>query len=220
MIELTYESEGDLLTSGVPMIVPILLWEVDGILHIEAYEGVRSIAETFADRFAKHPFSTAAMKWLDEMLTPFCNAHGYYRESRGRYRWYHQYTYGEPVDGVIQSTSQFWEGTPSLSGLLLDLDPAWPTFVTVVDGVIVSAARTNEYDPDESTPEITVETAVGHRGKGYGASNVAALAAWLAEREEYPQYVCSRYNHASAKVAQRAGFRKAGKIYAFTAYKD
>ncbi len=220
MTEFSFESECDLISSGAPMIVPMLLWEKEGKLQIEAYEGVRSIAEEFADRFAKHPFSPAALKWLDVQLTPFCHSHGYYRETRGRYRCYYQYAYGEPVDGVIQPTSQMWEGSPCLSGLLLDLDPAWPTFVTVVDGIIVSAARTNEYDPDESAPEITVETAVEYRGKGYGASNVAALARWLVQRDEFPQYVCSRYNFASAKVAQRAGFRKVGKFYAFTAYKD
>ena len=86
--------------------------------------------------------------------------------------------------------------------------------------MIVSAARVNEYDPDESSPEITVETAVDYRGKGYGVSNVLALARALSEDGQRAQYVCSRYNRGSAKLAEKAGFAETGRFYAYTAYID
>ncbi len=218
---ITYESESPLFESSAPMIVPMLIWQEDDELRIEAYEGVREIAEEFERRFARYPFSKAALDWLDEQLAPYCNRHDYYREVQGKYRWYRQFTYTyEEKDELILPSTFRWEGDPNLSGLLLDLDPDWLTYVTVVDGVIVSAARVNEYDPDESSPEITVETALEYRGKGFGVSNVLALARALAEKGERAQYVCSRYNRGSAKLAERAGFAETGRFYAYTAYKD
>lgn len=216
-----YESESSLFEGSAPMIVPMLIWQQNGDLRIEAYEGVRQVAEEFERRFARNPFSRSALDWLEVQLTPYCNRYGYYRETQGKYRWYRQFTYtGERREEILLPTSVRWEGTPNLSGLLLDLDPDWLTYVTVVDGVIVSAARVNEYDSDESSPEITVETAVEYRGKGFGASNVAALAGALAQEGETAQYVCSRYNRGSAKLALRAGFAETGRFYAYTAYRD
>lgn len=218
---ITYESESALFESSAPMIVPMLIWQQDGDLRIEVYDGVREVAEEFERRFARHPFSKSALDWLDEQLAPYCNRHGYYRETQGKYRWYRQFTYnGESEEGLVLSSTFRWEGEPNLSGLLLDLDPDWLTYVTVEDGVIVSAARVNEYDPDQSSPEITVETAVEYRGRGYGVSNVLALARALAEGGERAQYVCSRYNRGSAKLALRAGFAETGRFYAYTAYRD
>lgn len=216
-----YESESTLLSEGAPMIVPMLIWQQDGDLRIEAYEGVREIAEEFECRFSRYPFSKSALDWLDERLAPYCNRLGYYRETQGKYRWYREFIFtDECMDTEVQPSTVRWEGEPNLSGLLLDLDPDWLTYVTVVDGIIVSAARVNEYDPDKSSPEITVETAGEYRGKGYGTSNVIALARALAEDGERARYVCSRYNRGSAKLAEKAGFVETGRFYAYTAYKD
>lgn len=218
---IVYESETAFLSDGAPMIVPMLIWQQEKDLRIEAYEGVREVAEEFARRFARHPFSKSALDWLDEQLAPYCHRHGYYRETQGKYRWYREFTYShERGEACILPSTARWEGEPSLSGLLLDLDPHWLTFVTVIDGVIVSAARVNEYDREVSSPEITVETAVEYRGNGYGASNVAALAGALAEDGERARYVCSRYNRGSAKLADKAGFTETGRFYAYTAYQD
>ena len=216
-----YESESALLESGAPMIVPMLIWQQDGKLRIEAYEGVKAIAEEFEHRFSRYPFSKSALDWLDAQLTPYCNQRGYYREVQGKYRWYREFIFtDECMDTDPLPTTFHWEGEPNLSGLLLDLDPDWLTYVTVEDGVIVSAARVNEYDPEESSPEITVETALEYRGKGYGTSNALALSRALAEGGERARYVCSRYNRASAKLAEKAGFIETGRFYAFTAYID
>ena len=216
-----YESESALLSEGAPMIVPMLIWQQDGDLRIEAYEGVKEIAEEYERCFARYPFSKSALDWLDAKLTPYCNERGYYREVQGKYRWYREFIFtDECMDTEVQPSTIRWEGEPNLSGLLLDLDPDWLTYVTVVDGVIVSAARVNEYDPEVSSPEITVETAVAYRGKGYGTSNALALSRALAEDGERARYVCSRYNRGSAKLAEKAGFIETGRFYAFTAYID
>jgi len=217
---IVYESADELFDSGTPMIVPMLIWQQNGELRIEAYDDVRETAEKFERLFARHSFSKAAIDWLDEKLTPYCNSHGYFREAYGKYRWYREFVYTDKCDEEIQPSTILWKGEPNLSGLLLDLDPDWLTYVTVVDGVIVSAARVNEYDPEVSSPEITVETAVECRGLGYGVSNVLALSRALAENGETARYVCSRYNRASAKLAEKAGFDEVGRFYAFTAYRD
>lgn len=218
---IVYESAGELFDSGTPMIVPMLIWQQNGELRIEAYDDVRETAEEFERLFFRHPFSKAALDWLDEKLTPYCASHDYFRESQGKYRWYREFIFSDKCkEREVQPSTIRWEGEPNLSGLLLDIDPDWLTYVTVVDGVIVSAARVNEYDPEVSSPEITVETAVEYRGLGYGVSNVLALSRALAEKGECARYVCSRYNRASAKLAEKAGFDEVGRFYAFTAYRD
>lgn len=218
---IVYEAADELFENGAPMIVPMLIWQENGKLKIEAYDGIRDAAEEFENLFSRHPFSRAALDWLSEKLTPYCKNHGYSPEAYGKYRWYREFIFTEKcVDREVMPSTIRWEGEPRLSGLLLDLDPAWLTYVTVVDGVIVSAARVNEYDPDVSSPEITVETAVEYRGRGYGASNVLALSLALAENGERARYVCSRYNRASAKLAEKVGFAEIGRFYAFTAYLD
>lgn len=216
-----YESESALLESGAPMIVPMLIWQEEDELRIEAYEGVKAIAEEFERRFSRYPFSKAALDWLEEMLLPYCDQHGYYREIQGKYRWYREFIFtDECMDREILPTTIRWEGEPAQSKLLLDLDPDWLTYVTVINGVIVSAARVNEYDPEESSPEITVETAIDYRGRGYGTSNALALSRALAEGGERARYVCTRYNRPSMKLAEKAGFVETGRFYAFTAYQD
>ena len=215
---IVYESADELFEKGAPMIVPMLIWQENGSLRIEAYDGVRRVAEEFERLFSRHPFSRAALDWLYEHLTSYCTDHGYSPEAYGKYRWYREFIFTEKCTSEVQPSTFKWEGEPGLSGLLLDLDPQWLTYVTVDDGVIVSAARVNEYDPDVSSPEITVETAVEYRGKGYGASNVLALSRALAENGERARYVCSRYNRGSAKLAEKAGFSEIGRFYAFTAY--
>lgn len=218
---IVYESAEELFEKGAPMIVPMLIWQENGNLKIEVYDDVREVAEEFERLFSRNPFSRAALDWIDERLTPYCNNHGYYRERYGKYRWYREFIFTERYNSrEIHPSTIRWEGEPQLSGLLLDLDPSWLTYVTVEDGIIVSAARVNEYDPDSSSPEITVETAVPYRGKGYGASNVLALSRALAENGEAARYVCSRYNSASAKLAKKAGFDEIGRFYAFTAYAE
>lgn len=218
-MEWQWENEAQLISADAPMLVPILIQEEDGALRIEAYEGVRAIAEAFAEQFRGHYFSKKAIDWLDGKLEPYVNALGYYRENAGLYRWYEVYE-KSACGGSPLAESERWDGEDCESALLLDLSSDYPAYVIKVDGVIVSAARTNEFDPCDNCPEITVETALGHRGKGYAVSNVTALANELLKKFPSVSYVCSRYNRPSQKTAQKAGFTKTGRFYAYTAYRD
>lgn len=218
-MEWQWENEHELIEEGAPMLVPILIQEEDGAYRIEAYEGVRSVIETFVELFNQRFFTKKAIDWLDAQLEPYVNALGYYRESIGLYRWYEVYE-KQDVSGAVLPETERWDSNECASQLLLDLSPDYPAYVVKKEGVIVSAARTNEFDPCDTCPELTVETAVGERGKGYAVSNITALSNELLK--EYPSvsYVCSRYNRASQKTALKAGFTKTGRFYAYTAYKD
>lgn len=218
-MEWQWENEEELISKSAPMLVPILIQEEDGELRIEAYEGVRPIAEAFAEQFKGHYFSKRAIDWLDNQIEPYVNSLGYYRENAGLYRWYEVYE-KSTCDGTPLTLSERWDGEDCESKLLLDLSPDYPAYVIKVGDVIVSAARTNEFDPCDSCPEITVETAIGHRGKGYAASNVTALSNELLKSFPLVSYVCSRYNRPSQKTAQKAGFIRTGRFYAYTAYRD
>lgn len=218
-MEWQWEDEKELIAADASMLVPILIQEEDGAFRIEAYTGVRTIVEDFAERFFGHYFTKRAIDWLDSQLEPFVNALGYYRESVGLYRWYEVYE-KQSIGGELLIETERWDGADCESSLLLDLSPDYPAYVVKQDGVIVSAARTNEFDPCDSCPELTVETAVAWRGKGYASSNITALANELLKDYPSVSYVCSRYNRASQKTAERAGFIKTGRFYAYTAYKD
>lgn len=218
-MEWQWENEQELIENGASMLVPILIQEEDGAYRIEAYEGVRPIVEAFAERFHGHFFSKKAIDWLDGQIEPFVNALGYYRESIGLYRWYEVYE-KQAVGGDVLPETERWDAEESESSLLLDLSPDYPAYVVKKEGVIVSAARTNEFDPCDTCPELTVETAVSERGKGYAVSNITALSNELLKDFPSVSYVCSRYNRASQKTALKAGFIKAGRFYAYTAYKD
>ncbi len=222
-MEWIWENEKKVLLENAPMILPILVQEEDGKTRIEAYTGIRAIAEAYEAHFAGRFFTKAAIDWLDSQLEPYVNRLGYYRESRGLYRWYEVYELNSehPANSskILPVTVQ-WNGNDCACELLLDLDAAYPAFIVKQDGKIVSAARTNEFDPCSSLPELTVETAPAWRGKGYASSNIAALGQFLLNKYPSVSYVCSRYNRASQKTAQNAGFVKIGRFYAYSAYKD
>ncbi len=218
-MEWQWENERELIEEEALMLVPILIQEEDGAYRIEAYEGVRAIVEAFAVRFQGHFFSKRAIDWLDSQIEPWVNALGYYRESVGFYRWYEVYE-KQSIGGQPLDETERWSGEECESELLLDLSPDYPAYVVKKEGRIISAARTNEFDPCDSCPELTVETASAWRGRGYAASNITALANELLADFPSVSYVCSRYNRASQKTAIKAGFVKTGRFYAYTAYKD
>lgn len=218
-MEWQWENERELIEEEASMLVPILIQEEDGAYRIEAYEGVRPIAEAFAELFHGHFFSKRAIDWLDSQIEPWVNALGYYRESVGLYRWYEVYE-KQSVSGQPLDETERWDGEECESELLLDFSPDYPAYVVKKEGRIVSAARTNEFDPCDSCPELTVETTPAWRGKGYASSNITALANELLADFPSVSYVCSRYNRASQKTAIKAGFVKTGRFYAYTAYKD
>lgn len=218
-MEWQWEDEKERIEEGAAMLVPVLIQEEDGAYRIEAYDGVREIVEAFVKQFEGHYFSKKAIDWLDKELEPWVNALGYYRESVGLYRWYEVYE-KQRIGGEVLPETERWNGEDCDSSLLLDLSPDYPAYVVKKEGIIVSAARTNEFDPCDTCPELTVETTPAWRGNGYATSNITALSNELLKNYPSVSYVCSRYNRGSQKTALRAGFIKTGRFYAYTAYKD
>jgi len=79
-------------------------------------------------------------------------------------------------------------------------------FGTVVDGVILSAASENPHDEDDTVIDIGVETAPDYEGRGFAASNVAALAYYLLDPGVAVTYIVENNNPASMRVAEKVGF--------------
>ena len=79
-------------------------------------------------------------------------------------------------------------------------------FGTVEDGRILSAASENPHAEDDVVIDIGVETAEGHEGKGYAASNVAALAYYLLDPGITVTYIAEDDNLPSRRVAEKVGF--------------
>ena len=79
-------------------------------------------------------------------------------------------------------------------------------FGTVEDGRILSAASENPHAEDDVVIDIGVETAEGHEGKGYAASNVAALAYYLLDPGVTVTYIAEDDNLPSRRVAEKVGF--------------
>lgn len=79
-------------------------------------------------------------------------------------------------------------------------------FGTVTDGKILSAASENPHAEEDTVIDIGVETAEGHEGNGYAASNVAALAYYLLDPGVTVTYIAEDDNLPSRRVAEKIGF--------------
>jgi len=87
--------------------------------------------------------------------------------------------------------------------------------VTVNNGVVVSVAAVNMPFDEEKTVEITTETAVGYRGMGLAASNVASVILELKKMGITPVYRCRSTNFASLKVAEKVRLKREKIIYRY-----
>ncbi|MGM9680264.1 MAG: GNAT family N-acetyltransferase [Eubacteriales bacterium] len=223
---LILEDESEILEMGYPTLVPLLVEETDGDVEIEAYAGIEDIATEFHARFLNNPFTKEAIDWLDGKLRPYVEGLGYLRECIGKYRWYLSYEASDPrdlaVDRIRPDSVRLCDGDYDVRvsfSMVEQMDKELPAYVTLLGDKIVSIATVNEHDPDQRVLEITVETAPEYRQKGYALSNAVALAKDLLEQGYRVGYAVSRYNRASQKLAKKAGFRRTGRFYAYTAYK-
>lgn len=223
---LILEDEREILESGYPILVPLLVEEIDGDVEIEAYAGIEDIATEFHALFLDHPFTKDAIDWLDSRLRPYVEELGYLRECTGKYRWYLSYEASDSqslaVDRIRPDSVRLREGDYDVLvsfSLVEQMDKSLPAYVTLLGDKIVSIATVNEHDPDQKVLEMTVETAPDYRQKGYALSNAVALARELTKQGYRVAYAVSRYNRASQNLAKKAGFRRVGRFYAYTAYK-
>lgn len=92
-------------------------------------------------------------------------------------------------------------------------------FGTVIDGEIVSSAVENPHHPDDNVIDIAVETCEECRGKGYGASNVAALSYYLLDPDIMVTYTTEDTNIQSVRLAEKVGFTKCQRVLVAAMYK-
>ena len=223
MIEL--ENEKEIFEAGYVGIVPFLMEENEDGLYIEAYSGLEDLAVQFELRFENEYFEKAALEWLDVNIRDYLEEHGYYREDRGVYRWYHSFVLDD-IDALNTSlirpdTVHLTKKTPSQTLIKANehLELSMPVFATLDKGEVISIATLNPHSEGQMCLEITAETAVSYRRHGYAASNAAALSKYLLENGYSVAYCCSRYNKTSAKIAKKIGFKENGRFYAVDAYK-
>lgn len=93
-------------------------------------------------------------------------------------------------------------------------------FGTVEDGKILSAAAENPHAEGDTVIDVGVETAEGHEGKGYAASNVAALAYYLLDPGVTVTYIVEDDNLPSRRVAEKVGFIPTTRELRVVAWKE
>lgn len=96
-------------------------------------------------------------------------------------------------------------------------------FGTVIDGKIVSAAAENPIFGEANegdTIDIGVETDMMYRGRGYGASNVAAISECILDKGKKVSYIAGSRNASSIRLAEKIGFTAIGREYQCVLYKN
>lgn len=203
-----------------------------GELFIEVFPTYEAAAREYEYRYHENPFSPDALEFLWERIGEPMRERGYEDEKKFRHRWYYNYVLRSQdevnksviLPETVRLSRRVVRGKKNRTTFDLEryIEEEITSFVTVIDGEIVAIAAENmacsgDFDDDpecEGITEIGVETAVGHRGRGYGASCAAALAsALIAETGGYVTYETDRDNVASQKTALRAGFSEYGKCY-------
>lgn len=223
------ENDKKIFAAGYPAIVPFLMEEYRGSVEFEIYSGIRKEVKAFEKHFQGRYFTEKALLSLAESLDSYIEAHGYERDKKGAARYYYSYEAKdkEAIDrSLIQENSRLLTNeiangaknrmTFSLGELL---EKNIVAFVTLIEDEVVSIATVNETPEETSCLEVTVETAVAHRGKRYAESNVAALCAYLLEQGATVAYCCRNTNTKSNKIARRVGFERVGRFYAVSAYR-
>lgn len=223
------ENDKKIFAAGYPAIVPFLMEEYRADLSFEIYSGIRREVRLFEKNFKGRYFTEKALRSLAASLDAYIEAHGYMRDKKGETRYYYSY---EARDPEAIDTSLVQESTCLLTKEIADsaknrttfallelVEKGLCAFVTLSEGEVVSIATVNETLETTSCLEVTVETAVAHRGKKYAESNVAAITAHLLKQGATVAYCCRNTNTKSNKIARRVGFERVGRFYAVSAYR-
>lgn len=227
-----WENDKKIFEAEYPAIVPFLMEEYRGHTDFEVYSGVRRVVTAFEKEYRGRFFSDAALEAIGSVLDPYITAHGYRRETRGGKIWYRSFEMrgASRVDPALFRADSFFLNKafllshPTLKNATtfhpMELaEKGLPAFVTVAEDTIVSVAAVNENFDSEAMAEITVETAVAHRGKAYATANAAALTDHLLKNGRSVAYCCRKNNTKSTKIARRLGMEEVGRFFAVTAYR-
>ena len=223
------ENDKKIFAAGYPAIVPFLMEEYRADVSFEIYSGIRKEVRLFEKNFKGRYFTEKALRSLAASLDAYIEAHGYARDKKGETRYYYSYEARdlEAIDpSLVQEstcllTKEIADGAKNRTTFALSelVEKGLCAFVTLSEGEVVSIATVNETLENTSCLEVTVETAVAHRGKKYAESNVAAITAYLLKQGATVAYCCRNTNTKSNKIARRVGFERVGRFYAVSAYR-
>ena len=212
-------------------VIPCELKLWDDELKITCLEETRAQAEEFAAKYCSDghdPFTNDALDWLYDAMGKYGRDHDLHYDSLPEDLLYLNYSIERPEE---VNKSLILNTTKRLNKRLLKTEPETLTefdfenhleeglesFVTVVDGRIVSAACDN-FGGDLA--EAAVETAPDYRRKGYAASNTVALALEVTRDGRTLAYVCGAENRASIELAEKVGFKLRGKSFFCVLYDE
>ena len=185
----------------------------DGSLDFLVYSFAVKTAEEFEKTYGSDPFSAEAKAFLASKLASVMDEYGF--DTDGAADAVHlEYRCDSPAENRILPECELictlegeeWDELPLDE---FDLDPGNPLDRMAVireNGRIVCFAGLNDISEEDGLPEVTVECEEDCRRKGYGASCIAKITAYLLGLGEGVKYVCAEDNIASAKTAESAGY--------------
>ena len=210
-------------------IVPFLMEERYGETEFEVYRGIKKTVQAFERDYKGRYFTRDALKYISSALDPYLEENGYERDTYGTTRFYYSYEMKDKAELdssiVLPGTHRLTEEivkthkNPTTFDLKYILDVGLWAYVTLENGEVAAIATVNETLEEGSMPEVTVETAVNYRGKGYAGSCVAALCGALLDAGHKVAYCCRNTHSQSNRIAKRVGFRRIGRFYAVSAYR-
>ncbi len=198
------------LREGFDMLFPVgVTLTADGVRTVTALPECRDAAEYLDGLPADVLFSAETAEAILPMLSERLAAWGY--EAETAVSTVYHLTDRQQIDRrvILPSSEPLMpdHGYENLTDCRPDpLGEGLLCFGTVVGGKILSAASENPHAEGDTVIDIGVETAEGHEGNGYAASNVAALAYYLLDPGVTVTYIAEDDNLPSRRVAEKAGF--------------
>ncbi len=221
------------LTNKLDVIIPIIIRYSKTQIEISAYDSYMDTAREYFNLFENNDFlSDKSLDWLHERIGQKTYDYGYVPDENHKYEWHYIFTADKNTrinyDKILKSTKQLTlndDEDKYLTETKLNLpDNLYDTyeysaFGTFIDDKIVSVCSENSHYCDDDESEVGIETAPDYRCKGFAVSNLAAQTEFLLKKSiSKIYYHCSRFNIASIKTAESAGYCNIGKNYYYYAY--
>lgn len=218
MIVLDAEGEAFVFENNWDIAVPVSIELPDGgEPRVEVFPCIEKKVREYESRFREDLLADAALHWLWSALAPDAAAWGY-RDDRFRGNWGYVYRYRDRQTLLPQVRLLYRCSSPE-NATTFDLDyclhEGHAAAVICEEGRAVSAALTHTPPEAGDICEIGVETVPGYRGKGYASACAAALAEFLRGQGCDAEYRFQHRNAASRRVAEKAGFARAGRFYSY-----
>lgn len=216
--ELCGISEDAPLIRGLNAVIPVSFAETRKGTVGHAYPAFRETLRCYLSE-QSDPFSESALLSLDGSLAPLLASFGYERAKFPcRYAltclWDPESTEKPEAPGIVRITD---ENRNAYRNLTMRKPSEGITYAVIRDGQIACIAAENGGEKG-LLREIGVECALAFRGNGFAAACVYALAERIREEGGIPVYRYYVTNRPSARTAEKAGFRIAGKFFTYTAF--